>query len=76
MRKTDKDRAIRKKQKAAAMAVKLNCGHRRRTHLAGAPSGLLTCLDCGEPIKMLSNTVFGSSLDPSAKRNEAHKRHG
>jgi hypothetical protein len=76
MRNTEKDRAKRNQRKHKVKGVKINCSHLRRTHLIGHAAGLLTCLDCGEPIRMLANTVFGTCLDPSAKRNEAHKRHG
>ncbi len=76
MRNSEKDRAKRNQRKQKVKVVKINCSHLRRTHLIGHASGLLTCLDCGEAIRMLANTVFGSSLDPSAKRNEHHRKNG
>jgi hypothetical protein len=82
MRNTEKDRAKRNQRKHKVKGVKINCRHLRRTVMRCADlmipitSGLLVCLDCGEPIRMLANTVFGTSLDPSAKRNEAHRKNG
>lgn len=84
MRNSEKDRAKRKdrKQRLEIKAKKMACKHLNRTPSKsavtkdGVPCCVLVCTDCGQPIKMLSNTVFGKGMDPQAKRNEAHKRHG
>jgi hypothetical protein len=87
MRNSEKDRAKRKdrKQRLEIKAKKMACKHERRTPylVEDVIFGLIPCtppkticIDCGELITMLSNTVFGTGLDPQAKRNEAHKRHG
>jgi len=82
MRKTEKDRAIKRKQKLAIKAVKMNCGHNRRTvtytgnFVDGFRKTKLVCKDCGELIVMEGVGVFGTGLDPQAKRNEAHRKNG
>jgi len=76
MRKTDKDRAIKKKQRLEIKAKKLACSHPRRTAQGSGNECKLVCLECGETIVMAGVGVFGKGLDPQAKRNEAHKRHG
>lgn len=71
MRKSDKDRALKKKKKHAAIAKKIACKHERRTPylIGGVIFGLtpsfppkLICVDCGELITMLSNTVSSTAI--------------
>lgn len=84
MRRTEKNRAIKRKQKQAVMAVKLNCKHpNRRQYLQDGLYGLvpysppkLICIDCGEIIVMLSNTVSSTPITPKAKRNSVNTKHG
>lgn len=85
MRRTEKDRAIKRKQKQAAMAVKLSCEHLRRTvtyKLVQGDDSLKAervrtiCKDCGEVILMLSHTVSSGAMDPKAKRNSVNTKHG
>jgi hypothetical protein len=52
------------------------CKHPNRSASGSENECRLVCRDCGQIIVMAGVGVFGSSLDPSAKRNEAHKRHG
>jgi hypothetical protein len=84
MRNTEKDRAKRnqRKQRLETKAKKLACPHNRRTatytgnFVNGFKKTKLLCKDCGEVIVMEGVGVFGTSLDPSAKRNEAHRKNG
>lgn len=84
MRRTEKNRAIKRKQKQAAMAVKLNCKHLHRTpYLQDGLYGLVPysppktlCTGCGEIITMLAPGVFGSSMDPKSKMNSVNTKHG
>lgn len=78
MRKTDKDRSIKLKQKQANKARNLGCKHLQRRHYVTSGDGqvYLICTDCGERLRMLSHTVSGLWVDPQSVKKSINTKHG